>query len=61
VDTDEQYLLRLLNRLDKGKGVTEADLDDAIFWKPLVSLLDQGKIYEPIKGVFKAVTLLTKR
>lgn len=58
---NEKHLLRLLNQLDRGKGVTMTDLNDTIFWTPLTDLLDKGKIYEPTTGVFKIVTLLTPR
>ena len=61
VSDDERHLLRVINRLDKGKGVTYQDLIEALLDDPLNALLDKGKIYEPEISVVKVVTLLTPK
>jgi len=59
VDADEQHLLRMINRLDTGTGVTYQELVETLLDNPWTTLLDKGKIYEPNMGIVKVVTLLT--
>lgn len=56
----ERHLLHVINRLDKGKGVSYQELIEALVDNPWTTLLDKGKIYEPTMGTAKVVTLLTR-